>query len=67
MKYIKLTECMSRRAIWVNVAHITALEVHEIGIGATTVALTSKSGYDVVESADDILVMIGRSTWGIDK
>jgi hypothetical protein len=55
MNYIRLTECGSLRRIWVNLDHITALEVNEIGGATTTVALTSKSGYDVIESAEHIL------------
>jgi uncharacterized protein YlzI (FlbEa/FlbD family) len=58
MNYIRLTEVETGRTVWVNAAHITAVELDN---GFTTIALTSKTGYDVAESADNVLAMIARS------
>jgi hypothetical protein len=55
MKFICLTECETDRFIWINIEHITALESEAHG---TTVALSSKTGYEVQEDCDAILDLI---------
>jgi hypothetical protein len=52
---ICVTERGSDKRVWINPKHIAAIEPEEWG---TTIALGSKTGYQVLETADDIMDLL---------